>query len=343
MKNLLRIILITVIAGIGNILYVIPAFAISNPDSISFGTDNTTQYAVFENVNETGDILFIAEGFVYYATEPTDYDANEAFLFQVLDTDNTTVLISRPINDYGDRPISIYQSATQVTALGLVGGTGYVLRICGSPSIFPTLTGNSVSATLTVDDYIDQSIGKDSVTPTDNELRNFCILMAQDIQDYDTPTSDYITPIQGYNYLTTTGGQIFVEGIPNLYNFCPILFQYGASKVEGDEPESTGTYASVLSPLNKWGTTTANGLTNIGVYLGINQALAGSVVLFILVILLAVYIYNKTQSGVTVLLMVSATPFLGGFLGLMPIALAFVFTILIAVLMAYYFFSRGTL
>lgn len=343
MKNLIRIIAVSVFVLTASFIFAGIALAISNPDSISFGTDNTTSYKVFENVNETGDMLFVAEGFVYYATEPTDYNANEAFLFQLVDTDNTTILIARPINDYGDRPISIYQDADQVDALGLVSGTGYVLRLCGNPSIFPTLTGNSVSVTLTEEDYVDQSVGKDSVTPTDNDLRNFCILMAQDIQDYDVPTSDYVTPIQGYNYLTTTGGQIFIEGIPNLYNICPILFQYGSQVVSGDEPESTGSYAAVLTPLNKWGETTANGLTNIGVFLGINQALAGSVVLFLLVILLAVYVYNKTQSGITVLLMVASTPFLGGYLGLMPMALAFIFVIMIAILMGYYFFSRGAL
>jgi hypothetical protein len=81
----------------------------------------------------------------------------------------------------------------------------------------------------------------------------------------------------------------------------------------------------------------------IGSYLGINQALAGSVILFLLASLLAFWFYQKTQSGVAVILLVGATPFLGAWMGLMPLALAFIFTIIIVALMAFFFFSRGAL
>jgi hypothetical protein len=331
------------IAFIFTLLVSSPVYAIANPDDIAFGSGTTSQYAVFKNVDETGDWLILAEGLVEYTVTPTDYTASEAYLFEILGTDGVTTLFSKALNAWGNRPISIYLTAAQVTAAGLVSGSAYVLRISGNPLVFPSLTGNSVIATLTAADYIDQSVGATSDSPTDNSLRNFCILVAENIEAYDTPVSSYLDEIQGYSYLTNSGADIFIEGIPNLYNFCPILFQYGAERVNADVPSSTGSYAAVLTPLDKWGVTVANGLTNIGVYLGINQALAGSVVLFVLVAMLAVYIYNKTQSGLASLVMVASTPFIGGFLGLMPIALAFIFTIVIIILMGYYFFSRGAL
>jgi hypothetical protein len=160
---------------------------------------------------------------------------------------------------------------------------------------------------------------------------------------YDTPSTDYVDFVQGYSYLSSEGGELFLQGVENLYNMCPILFAYGMERFEADVPESTGAYALTITPLGKWGQTTADGLTNIGVWLGINQALAGSVVLFVLVIILSIYIYNRTQSGITVLLMVCTTPFVGGFLGLMPMAMAFIFLIIMMVLMGFYFFSRGAL
>lgn len=311
--------------------------AISNPDSISFGT-GAPSYKAFENCLETGDMLFVAEGYVYYAVEPTDYDADEAFIFEVLDTDNST-LLSTPITDYGDRPISVYQSANACATKGLVSGTGYKYRISGNPIIFATMSGNSVNVTLTAGDWIDQSVATDEANP----LRNYIIGMAQTIEDNDTPTDDYLTWVSGQRYLTSAGANIFLNGIPGLFQLCPTAFQYSIENLEGDAPESTGSYALTLTPELKWGTTTANGLTSIGVFLGINQALAGSVVLFALAIALAVYLYSRTQSGILSLLVVSGTPLFGAYLGLMPLALAFILVIFIAILLGYFFFSRGAL
>lgn len=318
-------------------------YAIANPDEIAFGSGDIPLAKVFENVAEDGDMLFVAEQLIEYTVEPTDYTASEAFIFEILDTSGTSVLFSRSVDEWGNKPVSIYLSEAQVTAAALTSGTAYVLRIEGNPLIFASPTGNSVTFPLTDTSYIDQSIGAGSETPTDNALRNFCIRMARNIEDYDTPASDYIVTKQGYDYLTNDAVNIFIKGIPNLYNYCPILFQSGAENLGADAPESTGTYALTLTPLNKWGQLTADGLTNLGVFLGINQALAGSVVLLILSMVLAIYMYRKTQSGIAVLLMVSATPFVGGYLGLMPMALAFIFVIIIMILMGYYFVSRGAL
>jgi hypothetical protein len=335
MKKLKRLSLLILI-----LLFLIasPVLAISNPDSIAFGL-----YGVYENAAETGDMLIIAEGIVEYTVEPTDYDADEAFIFELLNTAGNVTLASTTLNDYGDRPVSMYLSASQVTALGLVSGTGYKLRIMGNPLVFPTPTGNSVNLTLSAEDYIDQSDGADSSVPTDNELRNFIIQMARNIEDYDTPTDDYLTVVQGYKYLTIAGADIFIEAIPNITTICSVAFQAGLEVMSANPPESTGAYALTLTPENQWGTTVANGLTNLGLYLGINQALAGSVVLLIVAIAFAMFVYQKTESGMAVLLLIFTVPFFGAWLGLMPMALAFIAVIFVIVLLGYFFFSRGAL
>lgn len=314
---------------------------ISNPDEIDWGNDpnDVPTYRVFENCRETGDMLFIAEVTCNYSTTPTDYNASEAFLFELLDTDNTTTLLSKPLQSFGDRPISIYQTASQVTAANLTSGSNYTLRMTGNPTIFATGTNNTIYVGLAESNYIDQSVATDEANP----LRNFCINMAENMEDYDDAEGDYITTIQGVRYLTTAGGSLFLQGVPGLDTLCPILFSSGSIQMSSDAPESTGAYAAVFTPLSQWGTTTSNGLTAIGEFLGINQALAGSVVLFTLVIMLAWYVYSRTQSGITVVLMIGATPFMGAWLGLMPMALAFILVIFIVILLGYFFFSRGAL
>ncbi len=321
-------------------LFAFPVFAIVNPGTITFGTGTTPLYKVFTNVAETGDMLFVVEGDVHYGAAPTDYTASQAFLFEVLNTTGTVVLTSTPLNEYQDRPISIYKTATQVLAFvpPLVSGTAYGLRITGNPLIFASPVGNTVTAYLTPSDYIDQSVATDELNP----LRDFLMIMATNIQTHDGVTT-YITTVQGVRYLTTTGGSIFLQGIPALSSFCAVLFQAALESLPGDVPTSTGAYASAMNPATQWGTNVANGLTTLGSYLGISQELAGSVMLFVFVIAFAVFLYMRTQSGVAVLLMVAGMPFIGAWLGLMPMALAFIFVIFLIMLMGYFFFSRGAL
>ncbi|KKN79355.1 hypothetical protein LCGC14_0341370 [marine sediment metagenome] len=318
-----------------------PAYAIVNPDNIAFGTGTIPLYKVFEGVVETGDMLFMAEGYVDYTVIPTDYTAREAFLFEVLNTTGTVVLLSTPLKQYGDRPISIYQTAAQVTAAGLVSGTAYGLRITGNPLIFASPVGNTVTAYLGASDFIDQS----GATDSNNPLRIFSIDMAENIEAEDAPAAgfEYITDIQGVRYLTILGGDIFLEGVPGLSTYCSILFQAAVEKMSGDAQEATGAYADSLNPTIQWGSIAGNGLTNLGIYLGITQALAGSTLMLVIVMFFAVFLYKKTESGVAVLLMIAVTPFMGAWLGLMSLAIAFIFVIFIVVLLGYFFFSRGAL
>lgn len=396
---MIRYIIIALIVGLMLMLIVAPVLAISNPDSITLN-----RYKVFENVLEDDDMLFIVETNVYYATIPTDYDASGAFSFDVMNESGNTTLATTSLNDYGDRPISIYLTSSQVASLSLVSGTAYILRVMGNPLIFASTTGNTVNVTLAASDYIDQDLGDDGGVASENNLRNYLLAMAKDIQDNDEPINDYVVTVQGIQYISTklnpstttgytsetesstsssntsaevtgnvteysggtsettsnttgeneylnidevwagiSGADIFIEGISAITTMCPILFESGLSAISGDKPDGTGAYAAQLSALNQWGETTARGLSMLGEYLGINEELAGSLVLFILVALFAVVIYKKTESGIAVLLLVAVTPFVGAYLGLMPMALAFIFVIVIVVLMGYFFYSRGAL
>lgn len=195
-KKIIAIISIVIIALFA---VTIPVYAaVSNPDSISFGSGDEGKYKVFENVLETGDMLFIAEGLVEYATLPS-YDADELFLFEVTNAAGTEIYVATSINEYGDRPISIYQTAAQVTAKGLGAGTSDGLRIRGNPLIFPSGAGNTANVTLVASDWIDYSVFDNDVY---NGMRLFCLDIADNIEDYDSPAIDYVENIDGTDYLS---------------------------------------------------------------------------------------------------------------------------------------------
>jgi hypothetical protein len=340
-KVILKSILISVVLLL---VIVSPVLAITNPDTISFGTSSTPSCKVFYNVFETDDWYIIAEGNVYYAVEPTDYSASSAYVLELLDSTGTTVLLATPLQEYGDRPIGMYVSATQVATLGLTVGSLYQLRISGNPLIFPSMVGNSVTVVLSPTDYIDQELGADGGVPTENAMRNFCIGVAENIQKNDAPPAgyEYIIAVGQYRYLTANGSAVFTMGLPSIIDACPILFQSSISQMQDDEPTSTnGTYASMISASEQWGETTANGLRMLGIWVGLSESVAGMVVLSILSLLLAFYVYKRTNNGVITLLVIVFCPFVGAFLGLMNLALAFIIAMVIVILFGFYFFGKG--
>lgn len=327
-------------------MLVTPVFGLANPDlPMAWGTGTTSTYRAFYNVSGTGsgDWLFVAEGFVKYTVTPNT-TASQAFIFEVVNTSGNVTLFATPLVAYGDRPIGIYVSQSQATSANLTVGTAYILKIIGNPLIFSSSTGNNVTATLTAGDFKDQSVGKGNLDT--DQIRTFIMNqyngMVYNLQNYDVLT--YTSNVLGYNYLNTTGGSIFAAGIPNLQALCPILFQASNAPLTGNKPASgVATYANALTPANQMGTTIANGLTNLGLYLGIDQALAGSTVLLLMGMAFCVFIFRKTESGIAVLTIASIIPFAGSYLGLMPLALAFTFTLFVVIIMLYYFFSRGIL
>ena len=101
----------------------------ANPDSISLET-----VRVFQNIFESGDMLFMTSYDVHYATEPSE-PAKDTFCLAVYDTDGTTLIKSRPLNDYQYNVHSVYFTATQ--ALSLTWESEYKVRVMGSSNYFP--------------------------------------------------------------------------------------------------------------------------------------------------------------------------------------------------------------
>lgn len=309
-------------------------WAIVNPDSITFGSGSSATYAVFENVDHTGDILFIVEGGAYYAVEPTDYTASQAFVFEVLDTDNTT-LISTPLVAYNDRPIGIYQTAAEKTALGLVSGSAYKLRIRGNPLIFASPTGNSVNVTLGTGDYFDNTNLVSGFTP----LRNFVInTIVTNMQTYDGVTT-YKTMVLGTSYLSVTGGSLFLAGIPGLDSLEPTIFSTSSYPVNRPTISANASYATSLNITSVWGTATSNGFKAISSLFGMGTSdeNGGNLFLFVIGVAVSLGIGTKVQSPLVILIILALMPLFGALLGLINLALAFTIAIIIIILGALLF------
>jgi hypothetical protein len=121
------------------VLAAIPVSAdTANPDS----APTITTMAVYRELAEPGDILYIWESNIPYAVPPSTKES-ETFIWRLIDTDGTTVLgtaTGYSFNDdgYGYNVYSMYFPAADVTSLGVTWGTAYTLRLSGNPTVFVT-------------------------------------------------------------------------------------------------------------------------------------------------------------------------------------------------------------
>lgn len=336
------------VALIGIVLLALPVYAIANPDGITFGTGTVERYKAFYNVYEDDDMLFIAETDLDYASEPTDYTAEEAFLFELMSADLATVHRAVSMPDWQNKVISIYLTAAQVTSLSLSTGTAYWLRMTGNPSIFATLTegtnmvskqlGIGTGTTLDVS-WVDQS----AATATANPLREFIILIANNLEAHDSPSTSYLSVVQGTTYLSTAGGNIFLDGIPDLRQFCPSAFASTTAPIEVVLPPATGALQTDLAILGKLGTNTSSAFTNLGNWLGIPQRTAGTLALMLAMLMLCVYLYQKTKTPMATVPVIIAVAVFGAYLGLVSLAVTLVIVMAVVVASVYLFMSKGTL
>lgn len=338
MKRIWRIGIALLLALMPLISIVTPAYAISNPTSMAWTTAASTyRYKAFYDVYATGDALFIAMPYVHYVATPSE-PASSAFLFEVLNSAGTTIYLSTPLKQYEARPISIYQTPTQVTALGLdlTGATAYLLRVRGNPNLFANGTGNTLLGTLS--GFIDQDLG--TQTDTLNPLRLWCLEVIKEMQTHDVPAANYWVTVQGTDYLTTTGGSLFLEGVSSLNTFVPTLFQSSIAPMQAGAPTSTGVYSATRTPAGTMNTTMANGLTNMGLYLHVPQWVAGVILIIGLTLGLSFYASRRLQSNLVTPIIAIAMLVLGTFFGLPPMTILFVFGLFVVGGLAVFFWGR---
>lgn len=326
----------TALAVLLIILSVMPALAIINPDSISFASSGAGRYKVFENVHETGDMLFVAESYIPYTITPTDYTASEAFSFQILNVAGDTVLLQTAITDYEDTIISIYQTAAQVITAGLFSDTLYKFRLTGNPSIFGvTVEGvNMATRPLTAADWVDQS----EFSGIESWLYSFLISVVTNIET--SSGEDHTAEVGGVTYLDASGATIFLAGIPSLNVFLPEIFLTVASPMTATDPVSTGAYQTTLNPVSQLGATIGASVANMSTFMGVSTTTAGIILSSFLSFIFLPVIYLKTRDGTLTMICASLFIVFCGYIGLFPLAIAFIIAGVILILTAFLFWGR---
>lgn len=183
---------------------------------------------VYSSYIEDDDWLIV----IKYKNTLEPYYGNDtsqnAFLLQLVDTDNTTVLAQTPLPSWGYRPGSIYLSAA--TAATLVWGSNYTIKMNG--------TANETHYNLTAADWRGD-IGA--------ALDDWCLALATSMETYDNATYVTMTTEKGL-VLNEEGGVLFVHGIPVLNQVRPNIFQIVVSDIPHEEGTPTWAFWDTLDP-----------------------------------------------------------------------------------------------
>ncbi len=185
--------------------------AVAQPDSLSIDT-------VFINRNllETGDMLILAAYNIAYTVIPT-VRADQAFVFRLIDTDESTQLASiLPYvfndNGYGQGMVSFYFAAADAPAFGVE----YFIRISGNPAQFTSppaenfkiLASDYTSATTTLDNQAEVA---DNIRTIARGLEIAWSLTLLSEQDQGT-------------VLSSTGESYFRNAVSGLQAMAPTVF-----------------------------------------------------------------------------------------------------------------------
>ena len=137
MKKIRTILLVLLLAVF--IISASPVYA-DTPDPDADPTIES--FNVYRNLLETGDWLLVIYANIPYGTLP-DTPITQTFVWRMIDIDGVTELgdtVGYAYNDdgYGYNVYSMYWTAAEVTANGMVWGTAYDIRLSGNPAVFVT-------------------------------------------------------------------------------------------------------------------------------------------------------------------------------------------------------------
>lgn len=172
---------------------------------IQFGGGNAR---VFENYIATGDLLFVAEVQNKYTPYYPNQSPREHFTIELIGVDNTTLIAASPLQDWGDKPVSIYLRKAMADNITRQGA--YHIRMQAN-------FASNVSA-----DY--QLEPKDWKGADLVKLDDWAIYVAYNMQTYDQ-TGGYITILTDRKQaITDAVGGYFTAGIPGIGQIRPNLF-----------------------------------------------------------------------------------------------------------------------
>ena len=336
MQRRLFIALLLALAGLLCVTSAVLA-VFTDPIVIQFGaTTPANMYRVFYSVVEPNDWLIIAESYLVTADSTP---STAAYSFSLMNTAGTSIIKSTPLWSYGDRPISLYLSASNVTALGLTVNGAYILKLGVNPTIATASVNNTISKVLSSDNYIDESLATTSLDP----LARFCIDIGHDMESVDG-VSTYLVASGGTYYVTSVGASLFLQGVTNLDVVCPNLFQTSISPMTVAVATANMSYPNSMNSTNILGSSANRGIVNLAAWFGMSDTPGAKAVILVglaAVILLAL---GKRVQDKTMLMMLAVLFFVFAvWIGIASWMVMIVIAVTVAILMFYYLWSRGIL
>lgn len=327
-----RVIFVFMLVASLFLVFTSPVYSVSDPDSIDIYSCK-----VFENTFETGDMLFVARYNIYYASEPSE-DAEYTFIFEIMNTDNSTLFFSRPINYYQHNIISIYVDSDQVVSAGLVYGTEYRVRVTGSPAFFPSLAEgvNMVTRTLAVSDW-----NTDGSLMSKELLAIHCIDLASELES-DWGITLLTTTTTGSQVLNAVGTIVFLDAIPNLNDILSSLFYLSSTTLDIDYHTVNATLETSTTISSKLGTSISNAFAGIGDFFGISEQMSAGLWILLFALSIASIIFLASGNSTGALLLSIPVVVLGVDLGAIPYSIFFTIVLLVVAYVFYFIWLRGT-
>lgn len=208
---------------------------------------------IYRNLRETGDNLFLIYANIPYASLP-DTPVTETFIWRLIDTDNTTELgstVGTAYNDdgYGFNVYSMYFTAAEVTALGIVWGTSYTIRLSGNPAVFDTPP--VYNFTINAAQYSSLTV----TAEVQVELAQRILNIAADLESKWglTASESLLTQNETATVLSIFGEAFFRGAINGLQALAPTVFSIVIRAIDLDDRTWTTEYAENVT--GQWGGT----------------------------------------------------------------------------------------
>lgn len=222
----------------------IPALADqANPDSTPTISGGHLGVNAYRYLLESGDVGFLVYANIPYATTPTTPE-NEAFIWQLLSTDGSTVIgqttgFPYHTSGYGYNVFWFYFSAAD----NVTWGSAYILRLTGNPDIFTTPP--------TYDFVLQASDYTSSTTQADNqaELELRIIEISQDLYTRWslTATTTLLRESEAGTRLSTLGESFWRGAVYGCQAFAPGVFEFGTLTITTTSHMGGTAYADNLS------------------------------------------------------------------------------------------------
>jgi len=262
-----------------------------------------------------GQLYVIAYKLTYEDTPPVS--ASDYFRTEILE--GVILRATGQVTGWQYRPAAIYLAGDGQ----LTWGESYIVELVGFPNKWSTPP--STSYELTASSWRGSDL---------TELDTWVINLALRMQEYYSIDLTTWVPRLGRTILNEQGGEIFRNAIPGLASVRPELFSSGVSEIEVDQSPQSRDYEEQIA--NNFGEEALAKFTALGSFIGLSGTAAAGLVFFLILILVVGGLTAATGSGIVASVIAVPLVAVGGFLGVVPLALIGVAGGLLAI----YFFAN---